>query len=65
MAKLFMIRLWNSICGKKLAVRNRLTDMYKEGKKRIDKSLDIVGLIKDIKYLKLLTMFKLDPDIET
>ena len=65
MLKLFFIKLWNSLFREKFHIRNRLADLYKDGKKRIDKSLDIVGLIRDIKYLKLLTMVKLDPDIET
>ena len=51
--------------SKCLPISNRLTDLLREGQSRIDKSLDIVSLIKDIKYLKLLTMFKFDPDIET
>ena len=29
------------------------------------KSLDIVKLTKDIRYLKLLAMIKIDPDLET
>lgn len=59
------MRLWNKVFGKWFPIKNRLTDLYAEGTRRIDKSLDIVGLMKDIKYLKLLTMVKINPDIET
>jgi hypothetical protein len=36
-----------------------------EGNKRVMKSLDIVKLTKDLRYLKLLSIIKIEPDIET
>lgn len=46
-------------------IKNKLTSLFDEGEKRIDKAMDIAKICKDIKYLKLLTAFKLDPDLET
>ena len=45
-------------------VKNDLTDLMEEGQKRIDKSLDIVKLIRDIRYLKTLVTFVVNPDID-
>ena len=59
------MREWNRTIGKWNPFQNVLTGLFNEGQKRIDKSLDVVGLIRDIKYLKMITMFKLNPDIET
>ena len=59
MTKLFGMMQWNKMFGKWFPVENVMTQLLKEGKKRMDKRLDIIGLIKDIKYLKLLTMFHL------
>ena len=46
-------------------IKNKILTIFHEGNKRVNKSLDIVKLTKDIKYLKLLTMITLDPDVET
>ena len=42
-----------------------MTELYNEGKTRIDKKLDMVKILNDITYLKLLTNFYLKPSIET
>lgn len=42
-----------------------MTKLYHEGVKRIDKKLDMVKILNDISYLKLLTKFNLKPTIET
>ena len=39
--------------------------LFEEGGSRIEKIMNIGKIIKDIKYLKLLTRFKIDPDLET
>ena len=36
--------------------------IYEAGKKRLDKDFDLMKIIKDIKYLKMLTKFHLKPD---
>ena len=36
-----------------------------EGNARVVKSLDIVKILKDIRYLKLLASININPDIET
>ena len=38
-------------------VQNDMTKLFHAGKSRIDKSLDLVKIINDIKYLKILTKF--------
>jgi hypothetical protein len=62
---LYFIHQWNKFFGKFLPVNNKILTIFHEGNKRVNKSLDIVKLTKDIKYLKLLTMIKIDPDVET
>jgi len=57
--------IWNKFFGFFFKTKNKILKAYYEGNKRITKSLDIVKLTKDIKYLKLLTMIELDPDLET
>lgn len=49
----------------KILKDNKLLKIYNDGNQRINKALDIVKLTKDIKYLKLLTMVKCNPDIKT
>jgi len=36
--------------------------IFDEGKKKLEKDFDLMKIIKDIKYLKMLTKFTLDPD---
>ena len=38
--------------------------LKKEGKKRVEKSFDIVKISNDIKYLKLLSKFKTQPEVD-
>jgi len=63
--KLYFTRLYNFFFGLCCSSKTRLTVLFDEGERRIEKSLDIVKITKDIKYLKMLTTFKIDPDIET
>ena len=63
--KLYFTRLYNFFFGRCCSSKTRLTVLFDEGERRIEKSLDIVKITKDIKYLKMLTTFKIDPDIET
>lgn len=44
---------------------NKLTVLYQECEERLEKSLDILKLLKDVKYMKLLLKFKINPEIET
>ena len=63
--RLYFIHQWNNLFGSLLPIKNKILTIFHEGNKRVKKSLDIVKLTKDIKYLKLLTMIKIDPDVET
>lgn len=49
----------------KLLMVTKLTVLYEECEQRLDKSLNILKLLKDIKYMKLLLKFKINPEIET
>ena len=62
---LFFVKQWNKYAGSIKTFNSKLLKIYYDGNKRINKSLDIVKLTKDIKYLKLLTMVKCKPDIKT
>ena len=46
-------------------VRNKMTVLYQECEKRMDKHLDIIKLVKDIKYIKLLLKRNILQDTET
>ena len=61
--KLYFLTAWNTYIGSCKTFNSNLIQIYNDGNKRINKSLDIVKLTKDIKYLKLLTMVEFDPDL--
>ena len=44
---------------------SRLNILNEETTERMEKAMDFVKLIKDVKYLKLLSRFKLDNDLQT
>lgn len=46
-------------------IRSELVTLYEECEKRLNHSLNVIKVLKDIKYMKLLLKFKLDPDVET
>ena len=46
-------------------IENDLTKLYHEGKGRIWKKLDLIKIVNDIQYLKLLTKIHLKPSVET
>ena len=48
-----------------MPIYDKYYTIFTEGNRRVMKSLDIVKLTKDIRYLKLLTMTTIEPDIET
>ena len=45
--------------------KNELTELYSTATLRIQKKLDIVSILNDLTYLKLITKFFLKPSIET
>ena len=64
--RLYFIKQWNMYASSFITYKgNKLLKIYNDGNQRINKALDIVKLTKDIKYLKLLTMVKCNPDIKT
>ena len=46
-------------------IHNDMTKLFHEGKARIDKKLDMVKIINDIQYLKILTKYNIKPSVET
>ena len=68
--KLYFQNLYNSFVSnfeacKVKPIVNNLSVLYENGEQRIDKHLDVIKLIKDLKYIKLLAKFMLKPPIET
>ena len=59
MIQLYIIKQWNQVFGKLYKIENKYYKIYEEGSNRVIKSLDIVKLTKDIRYLKLLAMIKM------
>ena len=43
---------------------NKFKIIFDEGKKKLDKDFDLMKIIKDVKYLKMLTKFTLNPKDE-
>ena len=44
--------------------QNKFKIIFDEGKKKLDKDFDLMKIIKDVKYLKMLTKFTLNPKDE-
>lgn len=67
---MFFNNLYNSFVTKfkflKLKPRvNELTKLYEKGTEKLYKHFDIIKLLKDVKFTKLLAKFMLKPPYET
>ena len=49
---------------KKWPKQRGLKAIYEEGKRKVDESFDLLKIIKDIRYMKTLTIDKLNPTIK-
>ena len=70
--KLYFTNLYNSLIVsiphlKKVArpISNELTVLYAEGQRRLDKNLDVIKLVRDVKYLKMIIRYLVKPNFET
>ena len=54
--RLYCFRKINFYCRRSCPKITRTTTIFNEGERRIDHSLDILKIIKDLKYLKIIVM---------
>ena len=63
--RLYAHNHWNKFFSNCCPIKNRLTIFYKESEKRLEKSFDIIKILKDIKYLKVLTKVMIPLEYDT
>ena len=63
--QLFWWNKWNSMFGSCKPIKNKMITLHEHGTQRVLKSFDLVKICNDIKYLKLLAKFQINPSLET
>ena len=63
--QLFWWNKWNSMFGSCKPIKNKIITLHEHGTQRVLKSFDLVKICNDIKYLKLLAKFQINPSLET